>query len=73
MEWKKGSTPHRKNIMIYQHEIDLECMNGTTYWVITEIVDYVPVRTFYYKIPEDYKKNGLLGKIHELYNPYCPN
>lgn len=59
--------------MIYHHEIDLECINGTTIWLITEIADCEPQRTYYYKIPNQYKDNSLLGELHERYCQYCPN
>ena len=51
----------------------MEHINGNTFWLITEIVENEPVRTYYYKIPAQYKDNSLLGEVHEKYNPYCPN
>ena len=61
------------NIKIYQHELNLEHSSGTTYWTLTEVVDNVPSRTFYYKIPVEYKDNHLLGGMHERYCMYSPN
>jgi hypothetical protein len=72
MKSKKHS--NRKNkVMIYHHEMNLEYENNTTYFLITEIESGEPLRTYYYKIPDNYKDNSLLGEIHERYCPYCPN
>jgi hypothetical protein len=73
MKRQKKSESSRTNLMIYHHELNLECSTGTTYWIITEIVDNVPVGTYYYKIPESYKDNHLLGEMHEKYCMYSPN
>jgi hypothetical protein len=60
-----------KRIMIFQNELDFNY--ETLYFVFTEIEDGVPLRTYYYKIPESYKDSRLLGQLHERYYPYCPN
>ena len=73
MNRQKNSASSRANIKIYQHELNLEYFSGTTYWILTEVVDNVPVRTFYFKIPQSYKDNHLLGGMHERYCTYCPN
>ena len=60
-------------VRFHHHELNLEYENNTTYFLITEIVDGEPQRTYYYKIPDAYKDNRLLGEIHERYCPFCPN
>jgi hypothetical protein len=62
-----------KRGMLYHHELNLEYEHNATYFIISEIEDGIPHRTFYYKIPETYKDNSLLGELHERYAPYCPN
>ena len=69
----KRFTNHYSRVMIYLHELNLEYECNNTYYLITELVDGEPNRTFYYKIPESYKDNRLLGEMHERYCPYCPN
>jgi hypothetical protein len=69
----KPNSHYNSTIIIYHHEIDLEYLNGNTFWAITEIVNTEPVQTYFYKIPDDYKNNKLLGNLHERYAPYCPN
>jgi hypothetical protein len=71
---KSKANSHCNNtIIIYHHEIDLEYLNGNTFWAITEIVNTEPLQTYFYKIPDDYKSNKLLGNLHEKYAQYCPN
>jgi hypothetical protein len=59
--------------MIYHHVLDLDYENNSTFFLITEIKDGEPQRTYYYKIPDSYKDNRLMGQMHEKYNQYCPN
>jgi hypothetical protein len=73
MKRQKKNASGRTNLMIYHHELNLESTPGTTYWIITEVVNNVPVGTYYYKIPESYKDNHLLGEMHEKYCMYSPN
>jgi hypothetical protein len=61
------------NVKIYHHVLNLEYEHNVTYFLITEIIDGVPKRTYYYKIPESYKDDRLLGQMHERYCQYCPN
>jgi len=60
-------------LQIHQSELNLEYEYNNTYLLITELVDGEPKRTFYYKIPESYKDNRLLGEMHERYCPFSPN
>jgi hypothetical protein len=60
-------------IKIYQHKLNLEYENSASYFLLTELEDGVPKRTYYYKIPDNYKDNSLLGELHERYSKYCPN
>ncbi len=64
---------HSNKVTIYQHELNLEYEYQATYFLITEMEDEKPRRTYYYKIPDNYKDNSLLGALHERYAPYCPN
>jgi hypothetical protein len=73
MKKQKKSTSGRTNITIYHHELNLEYEHNSTYFLITEIEDGEPLRTYYYLIPDSYKSNTLLGNFHERYAPYCPN
>jgi hypothetical protein len=73
MKKQKKSTSFIPDILIYHHEINMEHINGNTFWLITEIVENEPLRTYYYKIPPNYKDDSLLGEIHERYCPYSPN
>ena len=70
---KQKKSASIKTIMIYHHQVDLESKYGITYWIITEMVDSEPVQTYYFKIPDNYKTNDLLGELHEKYCSYCPN
>jgi hypothetical protein len=60
-------------IKICQHKLNLENEYNTTYFLITEIEDGKPQRTYYYKIPDSFKDNSLLGELRERYARYCPN
>lgn len=73
MRRNKKSALDTTNIKIYQNELNLEHSSGTTYWILTEVINDVPVRTFYFKIPDSYKDNHLLGGMHERYCMYSPN
>jgi hypothetical protein len=74
MKRQRKDTSFRPDVLIYHHEIDLENINGTTIWLITEIaVGGEPQRTYYYQIPSNYKDDSLLGELHERYAKYCPN
>ena len=73
MKRKKKSTSGRKNLEIYHHELNLDGIGGFTYWLITEAMNGVPLRTYYYQIPESYKNDSLLGKMLEKYCTYSPN
>lgn len=63
----------KDRVKIYHHKLNLEYENNTSYFLITEMEDGEPQRTYYYKIPDNYKDNSLLGEMHERYCPYCPN
>jgi hypothetical protein len=69
----KSKGYNNSKVKIYHHILDLEYANNTSYFLITEIEDGKPQRTFYYRIPDNYKDNSLLGELHEKYAPYCPN
>lgn len=73
MKGQTKSESGSNNTKIYHNELNLEYSTGTTYWLITEVVDNIPVRTFFYRIPDSYKNNSLLGGMHERYCMYCPN
>jgi abortive infection bacteriophage resistance protein len=73
MKRRRKSTSRKTNITIYHHELNMEYQNATTFWLITEIVNNKPLLTYYYKIPDNYKDNSLLGELHERYCQYCPN
>ena len=64
---------HYSKITIYHHELDLEYDYNTLYFLFTEIEAGKPQRSYYYKIPDSYKGNSLLGELHERYYPYSPN
>ena len=71
---KSNNKNHSNNtITIHHHELNLEYDYQSTYFLITEIEDGVPVRTYYYKIPDGFKNGSLLGEIHEKFAPYSPN
>jgi hypothetical protein len=73
MKKKDNYASYSNKVMIYHHELDMECINGTSFWLITEIIEHEPVRTYFYRIPNQYKDNSLLGELHERYAKYCPN
>ncbi len=74
MKRQRENTSFRYNIMIYHHEIDTNGINGTTFWLITEIaVSGEPLRTYSYRIPDSYKDDSLLGELPVCYGQYCPN
>jgi len=62
----------KKKLRIQHYQIDLE--NGmVSYYIITEIVNNVPVATYRYKIPVDYLITNLKYESIEKYFPLCPN
>lgn len=73
MRKQRKSTPSGACVRIYHHELDLEYVYNRTYFLITEIIDGVPLHTYYYRIPDSYKDERLLGELHERYCPYSPN
>jgi hypothetical protein len=58
---------------IYHHELTTDYQNNITYFLITELEDGVPNRTYYYLIPSSFKDGSLQGEIHERFAPYSPN
>ncbi len=64
---------HNNKVTIYHHELNLEYENHTTFFLITEMQDGKPQRTYYFQIPDSFKDNRLLGEMHERYARYCPN
>jgi hypothetical protein len=64
---------YNEKVEIIHHEICHDYEGNTAYLMITEILDGIPQRTLYYKIPESYKDDRLLGELHERYCKYCPN
>lgn len=73
MKRQMKSRSNKPNVRIYQHKLNLEYENNTTYLLLTEMVNGEPKATYYYKIPDNYKDKSLLGEMHERYCPYCPN
>jgi hypothetical protein len=68
---KKGL--FKTEVTIYHHELNLEFEHQTTYFLITEMKNGEPQITYYYKIPDNYKDDSLLGELHERYARYSPN
>ena len=65
---------YRNNgVKIYHHKLNLENEYNSTYFLITEIEDGKPQRTYYFQIPDSFKDNRLLGELHERYARYSPN
>jgi hypothetical protein len=73
MRRQRKDPSFRLNVMIYHSEINLESINGSTIWLISELIDNEPVQTYYYKIPDNYKNDSLIGNLHERYCMYSPN
>ena len=73
MKKPKKSTSSGTNVTIIHQELNLEYEHNTTFFIITEIENGESFRTYYYKIPDSYKDNALLGELHEKYAKYCPN
>lgn len=73
MRKPKKNAPSNSSVRIYHHELNLEYEYNTTYFLITEIENGKPLRTFHYKIPDNYKDNRLKGEQLERYAPFCPN
>jgi hypothetical protein len=70
--------PRKRNrysnaVTIFHHKLNLSDENNTTFFLITEMEDGKPRRTYYFQIPENYSDDSLLGELHERYCPYCPN
>jgi hypothetical protein len=68
-----GQNNNNKRVMIYHCVLNLEYEYNTTYFLITEMVGDKPLRTYSYKIPNNYKDESLLGELDEKFAPYCPN
>jgi hypothetical protein len=64
---------YNNRIKICQHKLNLENEYSASYFLLTELEDGVPKSTYYYKIPDSFKDNRLLGELHERYAKYCPN
>jgi hypothetical protein len=62
-----------RKVKIYHQILDLEYEHNSSFFLITEIVDGQPQTSYYYRIPDNYKDNSLLGELHEKYALYCPN
>lgn len=59
--------------IILHQELDPQYEYDALYLIFTEIEAGKPQRSYYYKIPESYKDNSLMGELHERYYPYSPN
>jgi hypothetical protein len=74
-----GKRKNRNNlkcnrVRIYHHILDLEYHSHSTYLIETETIDHIPVRTYYFKVPESYyKENRVIDELEEMTYPYCPN
>jgi hypothetical protein len=73
MKRQNNCSSYKMNVKFYHQELSPDGINSKTYWIITEVKDNLPIRTYYYEIPEEYKSDALLGEMHEKYCPYCPN
>jgi hypothetical protein len=74
MEGENGKINVKRNkVRIYQSFLNLEYESNSTFMIITETVDFIPIRTYYYKIPESFKSNNCVKELDELPTPYCPN
>lgn len=73
MKRKKKNSSWNTKVLIYHHELTTDYQNNITFFLITELQDGVPVRTYYYKIPNCFKDGSLLGQFHERFAPYSPN
>lgn len=73
MKKHKNSSSHRVNVRFYHTELNPDGIDGKTYWLITEVEDSLPMRTYYFEIPEQYKMNVLLDEMFARYCQYCPN
>ena len=70
----KGHSQHNNKVTIYLHELNLEYEHNATFLLITEVSSNgVPQKTHFYRIPDSYKDDRLLGQLHERYAKYCPN
>jgi hypothetical protein len=63
----------KKVVTIHHFLLDLQKENKTMFFVLTEMVDYVPVNVFLYKIPTTYFDETFDFKHLEKYAAYCPN
>jgi len=73
MEKQHNSSSYMKNIKFYHQELNPDGIDGKTFWLITEVKDNLPIKTFYYEIPEQYKMNAFLDEMFERHCQYCPN
>jgi hypothetical protein len=66
---------NRKHIRIYSHELHLEIKGKKTFLVITEVrsIDLIPLRTYYYRMPEKFRWDYATNKRKEKYYPLHPN
>jgi hypothetical protein len=72
MKSKRHSHDNQR-VTIFHFLLDLEYEHNTTFFLITEMTDGEPQRTYYYRIPESYKDDSLLGELLVRYCQYCPN
>jgi len=71
-ENKNDSLP-KKKVRFYHHILDFEHLNRTTIFIITETVDYIPINSYSFTIPQSYKTNFLIEEFDEIAYTYCPN
>ena len=70
----KNDNQAKKKIRFYNHILDLEHLNRTTIYIITETVDYIPVHSYSFAIPSlSFKTNSFIEKLDEITYAYYPN
>ncbi len=62
----------KKAVRIYQTVLPLENEDRSTYLMLTETIDYKPVRCYFYKVPDSITHQELTD-IEQRYYPIYSN
>ena len=73
MKGQRKNISSKPIVRIYHQEVILQDGHYPAFYLIIETIEGLPQRSYFYRIPESYKDDRLLGQMHERYCSYCPN
>lgn len=64
----------KKKVRFYHHILDLEHINRTTIYIITETVDNVPLNSYSFAVPSlSFRTISFIKELDEITYAYYPN